>query len=40
MPRAKKKSLYGVHPGVQMIQDWIARLPAKTGRTGTRSTTR
>src|SRR5262249_8170766 len=31
---AKKKggSLYGVHPGVQMVQNWIATLPEKTGR--------
>ena len=28
----KKKSLYGVHPGVAMVQDWIAKLPEKTGR--------
>jgi hypothetical protein len=37
MPRkvsdAKKKSLYSVHPGVAMVQDWIDSLPAKTGRT-------
>ena len=26
------KSLYSVHPGVQMVQKWIAELPAKTGR--------
>jgi len=26
------KSLYGVHPGVLMIQKWIAELPEKTGR--------
>src|SRR5262249_11421251 len=29
----KKKSLYSVHPGVAMVQKWIADLPAKTGRT-------
>jgi hypothetical protein len=29
MPR---KSIYGVHPGVAMIQNAIAALPAKTGR--------
>jgi len=23
---------YSVHPGVAMVQDWIAQLPAKTGR--------
>jgi hypothetical protein len=37
MPRAPKgksaKSLYSVHPGVAMVQKWIADLPAKTGRT-------
>ena len=29
MPRAKpqKKSLYSVHPGVAMVQKWIADLP-------------
>ena len=26
-------SLYSVHPGVKMIQDWIERLPQKTGKT-------
>jgi hypothetical protein len=26
------KSLYSVHPGVAMVQKWIADLPAKTGR--------
>src|SRR5262249_52982084 len=30
MPR---KSHYSVHPGVKMVQDWIASLPEKTGRT-------
>jgi hypothetical protein len=30
--KAGKKSLYGVHPGVWMVQDWIEALPAKTGR--------
>ena len=35
---AKKKSgsatssLYGVHPGVAMVRDWIDKLPEKTGR--------
>ena len=37
MPRAatqqKKKSIYGVHPGVLMTQKWIAELKQKTGRT-------
>ena len=28
-----KKSIYGVHPGVQMTQKWIAELKQKTGRT-------
>lgn len=28
---AKKKSLYGVHPGVAMVAKWIEELPAKTG---------
>ena len=29
----KRKSTYGVHPGVQMVADWIAAMKAKTGRT-------
>ena len=29
---AKKKSIYGVHPGVAMTQKWIAELKQKTGR--------
>jgi hypothetical protein len=36
MPRTatepKKKSIYGVHPGVVMTQKWIAELKEKTGR--------
>jgi hypothetical protein len=35
MPRASKakdKSVYGVHPGVTMVQKWVADLPQKTGR--------
>jgi hypothetical protein len=36
MPKAatqtKKKSIYGVHPGVAMTQKWIAELKQKTGR--------
>lgn len=28
----KRKPLYGVHPGVAMIQKWIRELKAKTGR--------
>jgi len=30
--KRKGKSIYGVHPGVAMVQKWIADLPAKTGR--------
>jgi hypothetical protein len=37
MPRTatepKKKSIYGVHPGVVMTQKWISELKEKTGRT-------
>lgn len=37
MPRTatqtKKKSVYSVHPGVLMVQKWIAELKQKTGRT-------
>ncbi|HEX3281762.1 MAG TPA: DUF5655 domain-containing protein [Pyrinomonadaceae bacterium] len=29
---AKKKSIYGVHPGVLMTQKWIGELKDKTGR--------
>jgi len=36
MPKAatqsKKKSIYGVHPGVAMTQRWVAELKQKTGR--------
>ena len=36
MPRTasqtKKKSIYGVHPGVLMTQKWVAELKQKTGR--------
>ena len=28
----KRKSLYSVHPGVAMVQDWIDKLPEKTGK--------
>lgn len=28
----KKKSIYGVHPGVAMTQKWVAELKQKTGR--------
>ncbi len=34
-PAASKsaaKSIYSVHPGVTMVQKWVAELPAKTGR--------
>lgn len=31
-PRSPKKSLYDVHPGVAMVQKWIAGLRPKTGR--------
>ena len=33
-PKAAKagSSLYSPHPGVAMVQKWIAELPAKTGR--------
>ncbi len=30
---AKDRSVYDVHPGVEMIQKWVAELKAKTGRT-------
>ena len=36
MPKAttaKDKSLYGVHPGVEMVQKWVTELKEKTGRT-------
>ena len=37
MPRTaaktKKKSIYGVHPGVLMTQKWVADLKSKTDRT-------
>src|SRR5882724_6415915 len=36
MPKAateqRRKSIYGVHPGVAMTQKWIAELKQKTGR--------
>lgn len=31
--RAMSKSLYDVHPGVAMVQKWVAELKEKTGRT-------
>lgn len=30
--KPRTKSIYGVHPGVQMVRDWIETLPEKTGR--------
>lgn len=32
MAQSSKKSIYGVHPGVAMMQKWVAELPQKTGR--------
>jgi hypothetical protein len=32
MPTKTAKSPYDVHPGVRMIQDWVATLKEKTGR--------
>lgn len=32
MAKARLKSLYDVHPGVAMVQKWIADLQGKTGR--------
>jgi hypothetical protein len=29
---AMSKTLYGVHPGVAMVEKWIAELKVKTGR--------
>jgi len=29
----RKKSIYGVHPGVLMMQKWVAELKQKTGKT-------
>jgi hypothetical protein len=33
MPSKPAKSPYDVHPGVKMVQDWIASLKEKTGKT-------
>src|SRR5882762_7527478 len=33
MAKAKSKTIYDVHPGVEMIQKWVAELKEKTGRT-------
>jgi hypothetical protein len=30
--KTQKGSIYAVHPGIAMVQKWIAELPAKTGR--------
>jgi hypothetical protein len=30
--RSRAKSVYGVHPGVAMVQDWVRALKEKTGR--------
>jgi hypothetical protein len=30
--RPARKSVYSVHPGVAMVQKWVAELPQKTGR--------
>ncbi len=32
VPKSTSKSIYSVHPGVAMVQDWVAGLKAKTGR--------
>lgn len=32
MPQASKESPYSVHPGVILVQNWIAKLPEKTGK--------
>jgi hypothetical protein len=31
--KTKKRSVYSVHPGVKMVQKWVAELKQKTGRT-------
>ena len=33
MAKAKPKTIYDVHPGMEMIQKWVAELKEKTGRT-------
>ena len=30
--RTESGSIYSIHPGVVMVQKWVAELPAKTGR--------
>ena len=32
MAQAKSKTIYDVHPGVAMVQKWLAELKEKTGR--------
>lgn len=32
MAKATSKTIYDVHPGVEMVQKWIAELKSKTGR--------
>jgi hypothetical protein len=32
MAKTRKRSIYGVHPAVKMVADWVAGLKAKTGR--------
>jgi len=32
MAKAKTQALYDVHPGVEMVQKWVAELKSKTGR--------
>lgn len=32
MPQKPRKLLYSVHPGVAMVQKWVAELPEKTGK--------
>jgi len=33
MAKAKSKTIYDVHPGVEMVQKWVGELKDKTGRT-------
>ena len=30
--KAKKKSVYDIHPSLAMVQDWLSKLPEKTGK--------
>ena len=34
MAKAKSKTIYDVHPGVAMMEKWVAELKGKTGRSG------